>query len=101
MANNTNAQRLSSLITAALGTGGDAGASTRYKGWTFIADAANTADLYIGDAGVSSTDYGIALSAGDSWSIGEGNQQNNETTESYWVRSGTGQQKINFTGYIA
>ena len=98
---NTNAQRLSDLLKAVVGTGGDAGCSTRYRSWTIIADQANTGSLYIGGAGVASTNYGVILAATDSWTVGEGNMLNNETAEAYWIRGSANSQILHFDGRIA
>jgi len=99
----TTAHRLSDCIKAAAGagTGGDAGASARYCGWTLTADPANAGDLYIGGANVSSTIYGVTLGPADDWTVGSGNLLNNKETHDYWIRGSANSLKFHFEGEIA
>ena len=97
---NTNAQRLSDLVTAVVGTGGDAGASKRYTE-IYIRNNDAQGDMYIGGAGVSTTNYTYHLVAGASATLGAGNERNNIALENYWVRYASNSQTFNFGGRIA
>ena len=96
----TTAQRLSDLIKAVVGTGGDAGASTRYAEITIRNDDANTSDLFIGNAGVSSTNFAQRLFATGSFTIGAGNVMNNVAAEQWWVRFTVNSQKLAVFGRV-
>ena len=96
----TTAHRLSSLITAVEGTGGDAGASKRYAEISIRSDDANTGDIFIGGPTVSSTNFADRLFATGSKTIGAGNVMNNVATENIWIRSTVNSQKISFYGRI-
>lgn len=98
---NSNAQRLSDLVKAVIGSGGDSRASTRYCELYIRNDDAQ-ADMFIGNAGVTTTtNYTYHLVAGASVVLGAGNQINNICLENYWVRYASNSQKFNFGGRIA
>jgi len=98
---NTTAQRLSDLITAVVGTGGDAGASKRYAEFSIRNDDANTSDLFGGNATVSSTNFGFRLLGPSEKAFGTGNVMNNIDTSNIWIRFTQNSQKFAFWGRVA
>lgn len=88
---NVTAQQVWALITALTGHANDGGACATL---TIRGDDGNTGSIYLGDSGVTTSNYAIKLSGGDSRTYNAGTVANTIALTNKWLLASGASQKV-------